>query len=147
MTTRQPGAWGATGLIGQGINGAQGEDIGRISELLVDQRGRVLGVVIDVGDYLGVADAKVAVPIQALQFEEQASDKSATTGTVGSTPPSTASQPTTSTGDQRIPSHVVLIITKDELQAAPKFHESPQSEAGPNTTAPPTDTGKSAPQQ
>ena len=66
------------------------EKIGDISELLVDQTGKVEAVVIGVGGFLGMGEHDVAVPFDQIKFvnEPRAAATAAnttTTGTAGTT--------------------------------------------------------------
>jgi sporulation protein YlmC with PRC-barrel domain len=57
-----------TGLLGYAVIGAEGTELGRIVDLLVDTQGRVRAVVVDVGGFMGVGNRKVAVAWSALRF-------------------------------------------------------------------------------
>jgi hypothetical protein len=57
-----------TGLLGHAVVGAEGAEIGRIVDLLVDGQGRVRAEVVDVGGFMGVGNRKVAVAWSALRF-------------------------------------------------------------------------------
>ena len=50
------------------VKSAQGQDLGRIVEVLVDGEGRPRAAVIDFGGFLGVGSRKIAVEWKALQF-------------------------------------------------------------------------------
>jgi hypothetical protein len=56
-----------TGLLGHVLLGDQGAELGRIVDLLVDTKGHVRAVVIDVGGFMGVGNRKVAVAWSALR--------------------------------------------------------------------------------
>ena len=57
-----------TGLLGHPVVGADGKEIGRIVDLLVDAQGSVRAAVVDVGGFMGVGKRKVAVAWSALRF-------------------------------------------------------------------------------
>lgn len=57
-----------TGLLGHAVVGATGSELGRIVDLLADGQGRVRGVVVDVGGFMGLGNRKVAVAWSALRF-------------------------------------------------------------------------------
>jgi hypothetical protein len=57
-----------TGLLGHAVVGADEAELGLIVDLLVDARGRVRAVVVDVGGFMGVGNRKVAVAWSALRF-------------------------------------------------------------------------------
>jgi len=56
------------GLLGYKVLSATGKNLGRIVEVLVDTRGVVRGVVIDIGGFMGLGARKVAVAWRALSF-------------------------------------------------------------------------------
>ncbi|MCL3881982.1 PRC-barrel domain-containing protein [Marivita sp. GX14005] len=51
------------------VYNTNGEMIGEIEEILVDQDGKPAGFVIEFGGFLGLADSDVAVPLDALEWE------------------------------------------------------------------------------
>jgi len=84
----------ATSILGKQVQGAAGEDMGRIVDLLVDADGQPRAAVIDFGGFLGVGSRKIAVDWRLLQF-----------------------RPT----DRKAP--VQLSVTRAEVQAAPEYKE------------------------
>lgn len=48
-------------LIGTRVQGAQGEDVGEVSDVTLDASGAVASVVIDVGGFLGIGEKPVAL--------------------------------------------------------------------------------------
>jgi sporulation protein YlmC with PRC-barrel domain len=153
MTQEQPGQWRASKLEGLDVYNSNNEKIGDISELLVDQSGRIQAVVIGVGGFLGMGEHDVAVPFDQIKLmtEPRAGATAAnttttgtagmsgagtagTTGTTGTTAGNTAAAPattgsTTSTTSSNnmarsAPDHALLDMTKDQLKAAPEFKYS-----------------------
>lgn len=61
------GGFAISQLIDEDIEGADGEDVGEVEDVLVDQEGRVAAVVIEVGGFLGIGEKKVAVPMSQVQ--------------------------------------------------------------------------------
>jgi sporulation protein YlmC with PRC-barrel domain len=57
-----------TGLLGHAVVNAEGAELGRVVDLLVDRTGRIRAVVVDVGGFMGVGSRKVAVAWSALRF-------------------------------------------------------------------------------
>jgi sporulation protein YlmC with PRC-barrel domain len=117
----------STNLVGKTVYNLQDENIGDISDLIVDSKGRVAGVIVGVGGFLGMGQSEVAVPMNALKFEPDdapsaasgatGTDKDAT-GSVSSAPadanvekqPGSAGQPSGSSTSAALPSQ----NTKDE---------------------------------
>lgn len=61
----------ASELIDQTVYSSTGddaEDIGKVSDLIFSEDGRIAGVVIGVGGFLGIGEKSVAVPFSMLEF-------------------------------------------------------------------------------
>jgi len=101
----------ATSILGKKVQGAGGEDMGRVVDLLVDADGQPRAAVIDFGGFLGVGSRKIAVDWHLLQFRP---------------------------ADQKAP--MQLIVTRAEVQAAPEFKEKnePLQIVAPPAEAPPS---------
>jgi sporulation protein YlmC with PRC-barrel domain len=149
MTQEQPGQWRASKLEGLDVYN-NNEKIGDISELLVDQSGKIQAVVIGVGGFLGMGEHDVAVPFDQIKLmtEPRAGATAAnttTTGTAGmnsagtagpagttagttttapATTGSTSSTTSSNTMARSAPDHALLDMTKDQLKAAPEFKYS-----------------------
>lgn len=144
MTQEQPGQWRASKLEGLDVYNNNDEKIGDISELLVDQSGKIQAVVIGVGGFLGMGEHDVAVPfdqIKLMNEPRRAATASTTTtgtagmgtaGTAGTTATNTATAPATTgstatanaNANRAAPDHALLNMTKDQLKAAPEFKYS-----------------------
>ena len=83
-----------TGTLGKNVQGAAGEDMGHVVDILVDSEGQPRAAVIDFGGFLGVGSRKIAVAWRLLQF-----------------------LPT----DRKAP--IRLGVTRAEVQAAPEYKE------------------------
>ncbi|RJR42058.1 MAG: PRC-barrel domain containing protein [Desulfobacteraceae bacterium] len=59
-----------TAWIGKDVKNRQGEDLGDISQFIIDENGQHSLVIISQGGVMGVGDKKVAVPFSALSFNE-----------------------------------------------------------------------------
>jgi hypothetical protein len=84
----------ATSILGKKVQGAAGEDMGRVVDILVDADGQPRAAVIDFGGFLGVGSRKIAVDWRLLQF-----------------------RPT----DRKAP--MQLAVTRADVQAAPEYKE------------------------
>ncbi len=78
-------------VLGVKVQGAKGEDLGRIVDVMADASGRVRIAIIDFGGFLGVGDRRIAVEWPLLRFSP--SD----------------------------PSSVVLSVDRDKLKALPDY--------------------------
>jgi sporulation protein YlmC with PRC-barrel domain len=111
LTQQQAGDYMAHDIIGTKIRNAQDENIGSVSDLVIDKDGRVKAGIISVGGFLGIGDKHVAVPWNQLQVRADASgagSMGATTGTGGTA--AALREPV-----------LVVNMTKDQLKAAPEF--------------------------
>ncbi len=101
------GQWRASKLIGVNIYNEQNDKIGDINDLIIDASGKVDGVVIAVGGFLGAGEHDVMMPMNKIKF----SNKAGTT-TTGSA----------SSGlKQWYPDRGTVDATKDQLKAMPQF--------------------------
>jgi hypothetical protein len=89
------GATAARGILGRAVQGAAGEDMGHIVDVIVDPAGQARAAVIDFGGFLGVGSRKIAVDWNALHFDRAVKD-----------------------GNQ-----VGLDLTRDQLKAAPEYKD------------------------
>lgn len=165
LTQREPGVWRASELIGKEVRGSNNEDIGDVNDVLIGQNGQVRGVIVGVGGFLGLGETNVALPMQAFQFQNRDANRTAGTqqsgsagtaattgaGTAAGSAVGTAGQATTATtGAAGQPDAVlVLMVTKDQLQNAPRFNDGSRgaaSNSGAAGSRPATGAG-TAPRQ
>jgi hypothetical protein len=84
-----------TSILGKNVQSPQGEDLGRVVDLLADPRGRVRVAIIDFGGFLGVGTRRIAVDWPLLHF---------------------------SPGDKDKP--LILTVTREKLQSTPEYKDS-----------------------
>ena len=117
--------WRASKLMGLNVYNEQNEKLGDISELLVDKSGKVEGVIIGVGGFLGMGQHDIKVDMAKLKFVNEPVRTSSTTTTTTTT--GTANRPATTTttssaSKQWYPDHAVLSgASKDQLKSMPQF--------------------------
>lgn len=70
--------WLASKLIGLRVESANKENVGSISDLVLNQDGSIAAVVIGVGGFLGIGSKDVAVPLSALNLTRSADGNRAT---------------------------------------------------------------------
>jgi sporulation protein YlmC with PRC-barrel domain len=130
----QGNLWRASKLVGLNVYNDQNEKLGDISEVLLDKSGKVEGVVIGVGGFLGIGQSDIKVEMSKLKFVDEPVRTSATTTTTSRTTTDTPAgeRTTTTTGAPATtarstdrdwyPDHAVLSgVTKDQLKAMPQF--------------------------
>jgi sporulation protein YlmC with PRC-barrel domain len=121
--------WRASKLKGLNVYNEQNEKLGDISELLIDKSGKVEGVVIGVGGFLGMGEHDIKVDMSKLKFvDEPVRTSSTTTTTTTTNTTGAASRPATTTSTDRAnehrwyPDHAVLSgASKEQLKALPQF--------------------------
>ena len=119
--------WRTSKLIGLNVYNDQNEKLGDISEVLLDKSGKVDGIVIGVGGFLGMGKHDILVQMDKLKFvNEPVRTSSTTSTTTGSaarpaTSPSTTTS-TSSTASKWYPDHAVLSgATKESLKSMAEF--------------------------
>ncbi len=66
----RPEALSATTLIGDGVVNPQGEDLGKVEEIMLDiSSGRVAYAVLSFGGFLGIGDKLFAIPWEAMTLD------------------------------------------------------------------------------
>src|SRR5262245_14030603 len=87
------GLWRGSKVIGQNVRDAQGKNIGKIEDVMIDSKGHVPFAVMSFGGFLGMGEKYFAVPWTAMRFDRDGKDVDA----------------------------VVLDVTKEQLEKAPSF--------------------------
>src|SRR5690348_2055707 len=104
--------WRASKVIGVNVYNDQNEKLGSISELLVDKSGKIDGVVIGVGGFLGMGEHDIKVDMSKLKFVDEPVKTSSTTTTTttgaGTTTRPATTTTSTSNGHKWYPDHAVL---------------------------------------
>jgi hypothetical protein len=98
--------WVFSKFKGTDVLGPDNAKVGSVSDLLFDKNGKISGLIVGVGGFLGIGEKNVAIDMSAFEVVPY---KSASTAPAGAT------------SDD--PTHVNLKVswTKDELKAAPDF--------------------------
>jgi hypothetical protein len=121
ITSQSPDQFVFSKFKGADVVGPNDEAIGSVNDMLFDKSGKIMGVMVGVGGFLGIGQKNVAIDMGAFQVV-----------------PGGSSTVSTSSND---PTNVKLKVawTKDELQKAPDFQyfKAPSASAsggGPSTT-------------
>ena len=127
-TKAQGNLWRASKLKGLNVYYEQNETLGDISEILIDKSGKVDGIVIGVGGFLGMGQHDIKVEMSKLKFVDEpvrTSSTSTNTGTTGTnTRATTTTSSTASSANDRkwYPDHAILRrASKDQLKSMPQF--------------------------
>jgi sporulation protein YlmC with PRC-barrel domain len=101
------GQWRASKLVGVNIYNKQNEKIGDVSDVILDASGKVAGVVVGVGGFLGMGEHDVLMPMDKIHFANESGKT--TTGS------------TSSGSKQWYPDRGTVDATKDQLKAMQQF--------------------------
>lgn len=116
--------WRASKLQGVNVYNDHNEKLGDINEILLDKSGKVAGIVIGVGGFLGMGEHDIMVEMSKLKFVTEPVRTSTTTTTATGTPnrPATTSATTNANDHKWYPDHAILSgATKDSLKSMPEF--------------------------
>ena len=105
ISQEEASQWRSSKLIGKNVYTNSNEKIADISDLLVDQNGKIQGVVLGVDGILGMRKHLVTVKFENLKWVT-------TTG---------SASPAPDPGGTRYPDHAVLNATKNQLKSMPEF--------------------------
>ena len=101
--------WRASKLIGLNVYNDQNEKLGDISEVLLDKSGKVDGVVIGVGGFLGMGKHDILVQMDKLKFVNEPVRTSSTTSTTTGSAARPATSPSASaSASQARPANGIL---------------------------------------
>jgi sporulation protein YlmC with PRC-barrel domain len=84
-------------ILGKRVQGAHGEDLGRVVDVLADASGRVRIAIVDFGGFLGVGDRRIAVDWPLLRFNPDEHDPS-----------------------------LLLSVTRERLKETPEYKDNPR---------------------
>ena len=116
--------WRASKLVGVNVYNNDNEKIGDISEILLDTSGKVSGVIIGVGGFLGLGQRDVLVQMDQLKFvnEPRSATAPTTTAPPSTTTPTTGTTPPARSANEKwYPDHALMSATKDQLKGMPAF--------------------------
>ena len=143
MTHQQPGQWLASKLIGTTVVGPNNESIGDVNDVLMERDGHAAAVIVGVGGFLGIGEKDVAISFDHIELTSRGATNASTAQTTGSTSATSQSSPSTtgstaSTTANGVPDRIMLRMTKQELQNAPKFTRADQRDTvGSGAARPP----------
>lgn len=121
---RGPGTLRAGDFIGKTVYGPGGRAVGDVEDVLFGEDGRMSGLVIEIGGFLGIGDREVALPLHAFRIDPATT---ATSGTIGgppaSTPAGAQSRLENRISPVVVPERIVLLLPEDQLRTAPRFED------------------------
>jgi hypothetical protein len=130
LTRQAPTDWTAEALIGRTVENATGDDLGEINNVVINENGNVVAVVIGVGGFLGIGEKDVGVPFDALEFRTDAqmdrTDSASTADRAERRTEDRSARFDTEHDNMRI----VLTTSKEDLEAAPDYAWLDEQDAG-----------------
>ena len=159
VTRQEKTQWRAPKLVGVGVYGPNGTQVGKIDDLLMDHNGATQTVVIGVGGFLGFGKKDVAVPFSAIQWRTEPrkvpstnplpanNPVSSATGASGQQQPMKEIDPAATEASQGYPDKAIVNVTLAQLKGAPdfKYAPSPGSEADMQSSGATQQTRKATP--
>lgn len=121
LTRQSPTDWTAEALIGRTVENAQGENLGEINNVIINQKGAVVAVVIGVGGFLGIGEKNVGVPFDELEFRTADPAESREAKTKDEKAEEKTDSMAARFDSEHADMHIVLKTTKEDLEAAPAF--------------------------
>lgn len=122
ITRAQAGQWRASKLVGIDIYGPDNAKLGDVDELLMDQNGTVVALVIGIGGFLGMGVKEVALPMKAVRWEMTPRTTSSGSSPGRDAKPSGSTTAAAPPAERDYPAYGVIQMTKEQLQNAPTFH-------------------------
>jgi hypothetical protein len=121
LTRQAPTDWTAEALIGRTVENGNGDNLGEINNVVINENGNVVAVVIGVGGFLGIGEKDVGVPFDVLDFRTDAqmdrSDSTSTADRAEKRADDRSARFDTEHDNMRI----VLTTSKEDLEAAPDY--------------------------
>ncbi len=128
--------WVFSKFKGTDVLGPDNAHIGNVNDLLMDRHGKVLGLIVGVGGFLGIGEKSVAIDMSA--FQAVPPETGSTTGAGGQTG---AGGGAASSNNDPTAAKLKVTWTKEQLQSAPDFqYFKPPRPAAPTTGMAPRPT-------
>ena len=130
ISSQSPDQWVFSKFKGTDVLGPDNAQVGNVNDLLIDKNGKILGLIVGVGGFLGIGEKSVAIDMSA--FQVVPADTGSTTGAGGGA---------AATSGNNDPTNVKLKVswTKDQLKNAPDFqYYKPPSRTSDRPGASPT---------
>jgi putative membrane protein len=121
VTRQAPTDWTAEALIGRTVENSNGDNLGEINNVIINEKGNVVAAVIGVGGFLGIGEKNVAVPFGALEFRTVDPAENRTADTRDEKAEQNRDAAEARFDSEHADMHIVLNTTKEDLEAAPEF--------------------------
>ena len=121
VTRQAPTDWTAEALIGRTVENRNGDNLGDINNVIINEKGDVVAVVIGVGGFLGIGEKNVGVPFDQLDFATAEAMKDRTADTRDEKAERKAEAKDARFDTEHSDIRIVLNTTKEDLKSAPAF--------------------------
>jgi putative membrane protein len=121
VTRQAPTDWTAEALIGRTVENSNGDDLGEINNVIINEKGDVVAVVVGVGGFLGIGEKNVGVPFEALDFRTVDPAQNRADKTKEEQAERKNESAEARFDSEHADMHIVLNTTKQDLEAAPEF--------------------------
>ena len=101
------GDWSAAKMKGVNVYNEANNKVGDVYDVIIDSQGRVRGLVIEAGGFLGMGTHYVLLSMNSLKFANKAGK--------------TTEGMTSETNREWFPDRAVINVTKDQLKSMPEF--------------------------
>jgi hypothetical protein len=119
ITEQQPDQWVFSKFKGTDVMGPDNASVGAVNDLLFDRTGKIIGMVVGVGGFLGIGAKNVAIDMGAFDV----------------VPVDTNTNPSAAIASDATSVKLKVAWTKDQLKDAPDFrYYQPPASAAPATT-------------
>ncbi len=142
IAAQSPDQWVFSKFKGTDVIGPDNAQVGNVNDMLFDKNGKILGLIVGVGGFLGIGEKSVAIDMSA--FQPVPADTGSSTSSGGNSA-------VTSRNDDSTMVKLKVSWTKDQLKNAPDFQYykppsrttggpggSPTTGMAPRPTTPPT---------
>ena len=116
--------WAFSKFKGTDVLGPDDKKVGDVTDLIFDKHGKVHGLILGVGGFLGIGEKNVAIDLNAFQVVPYSTGMNVlTTPPPGGATTGTSATPNNAAALDNDPTRVKLKVTwtKDQLKAAPDF--------------------------
>lgn len=108
ISSQSTDQWVFSKFKGTNVVGPDNEQVGSVNDMLFDKNGKILGLIVGVGGFLGIGEKSVAIDLSAFQPMPADSGTTGAAGGVASSPDPTSAK-------------LKVTWTKDQLKNAPDF--------------------------
>jgi hypothetical protein len=130
LTRQAPTDWTAEALIGRTVENGNGDNLGEINNVVINENGNVVAVVIGVGGLLGIGEKDVGVPFDVLDFRTDSEMDRSDSGSTADRAERRADDRSARFDTEHDNIRIVLTTSKEDLEAAPDYAWLDEQDAG-----------------